>query len=160
MNKVKFPNIYIVTINEYKGGDFAVNFEETMYDVLNELLRDKQSQRRSEEALIRYLPKPLYRKWLDERVQMQLKHERIIGDVCKNYLSKVVVPEEKKINIQMKRYVVDELEARLDDVTRNIQLLNQIVQAVDDFKVYKILQSVLVEEQLYEGQLIKMLCQR
>ncbi|MGL4736110.1 MAG: hypothetical protein ACRCW2_01530 [Cellulosilyticaceae bacterium] len=137
-----------------------MNFQDTMYDVLNELLKDKQSQRRCEEALIRYLPKPLYRKWLDERVQMQLKHERIIGDVCKNYLGKVVEPEENKRNIQMKRYVVDELEVRLDDVTRNIQLLNQTVQGVDDFKTYKMLQSILVEEQLYEGQLIKMLCQR
>lgn len=160
MNKVNESHIYIITINEYKGGNFAVNFEDTMYDVLNELLRDKESQRRSEEALIRYLPKPLYRKWLDERVQMQLKHERIIGDVCKSYLGKPVMPEENKKTLQMKRYVVDELEARLEDVNKNIQLLNQIVQAVDDFKMYKMLQSILVEEQIYESQLIKMLCQR
>lgn len=140
--------------------EFAMSFEDTMYDVLIELMKDKQTQRRSEEALIRYLPKPLYRKWLDERVQMQLKHERILGVVCKNYLGRVAEVEENKTPKQMKKYVVDELEARLDDVIQNIQLLNQTVQAIDDFKTYKMLQSILVEEQLYEGQLIKMLCQR
>lgn len=137
-----------------------MSFEDTMYDVLVELMKDKQGQRRSEEALIRHLPKPLYRKWLDERVQMQLKHERILKDVCKIYLNRDVVIDGDLKPVQMKRYVVDELEVRLEDITQNIQLLNQTVQAVDDFKTYKILQSILIEEQLYQGQIIRMLCQR
>lgn len=137
-----------------------MNFEDTIYDVLIELMKDKQKQRRSEEALIRYLPKPLYRKWLDERVQMQLKHERILGDVCRHFLKREPLIDGDTKALQMKRYVVEELEERLDDVTQNIQLLNQTVQAIDDFKTYKMLQSIVVEEQLYEGQLIKMLCQR
>ena len=101
-------------------GGIAMSFEDTMYDVLVELIKDKQIQRKSEEALIRHLPKALYRKWIDERVQTQLKHERILKDVCKKYLDKevVIVPEVKPM--QMKRYAVDELEVRLEGVTQNI----------------------------------------
>ncbi|MGL4343808.1 MAG: hypothetical protein ACRCTE_01285 [Cellulosilyticaceae bacterium] len=137
-----------------------MNFEEIMYDVLIELMKDKQVQRRSEEALVRYLPKPLYRKWLDERVQMQLKHERVLGEICKSYLGRVAEMEQDIAPKHIKKYVVDELEARLEGVTKNIQLLNQVVQNIDEFKTYKMMQSILVEEQLYEVQLIKMLCQR
>lgn len=133
------------------------NQRHQLYSLFEELINSKSRQRHREEALVEAINKPIYRKWVHERVLDQYKHERILQDITAEYLDEKVAPtkEEKKITIN--RSMLQEVNKSLEDVGDNIQVIATLSQPVQDFKVYKMLQGMLSDEYIYQNRLMRIL---
>lgn len=134
--------------------------DEQVYSLFKELLIAKRGQRAVEERLINSLSKPLHRKWMDERVLDQYKHERMISDISKQYLEKEIILEGVRGNTTVHSTLVHELFARLEAVGNNIQFISNISQPIEDFKVYKMLNAMITDEYIYQNRLVMMLNDR
>lgn len=130
---------------------------EQIYSLFKELLIAKRSQRAVEERLINSLSKPLHRKWMDERVLDQYKHERMILDISKAYLEKEIVLEGIRGNGSIHSSLVHELFARVEAVGSNIQFISHISQPIESFKIYKMLNVIMADEYIYQNRLAMML---
>lgn len=134
--------------------------KEQLYALFKELVVIKYHQRAVEERLLQALGRPLQRKWMHERIQDQYKHEKIVDDITERYLDKKMQLETMQREMDMNHSIVHELNARLDGVVQNIQLINDISQLIDDFKIYKMTTSMLSDEYIYQARLIKILTER
>lgn len=130
---------------------------EQLYSVLKELLILKRDQRAVEERLIKSLSRPMHRKWMDERVLDQYKHERIIRDISREYLGKELVVENTRGTGNIHSSLTHELFNRLETVGNNIQFISNVSQPIDDFKIYKKFNSMISDEYIYQNRLIMML---
>lgn len=130
---------------------------EQLYSVLKELLILKRNQRAIEERLIKSLSRPVHRKWMDERVLDQYKHERIIRDISREYLGKEIELENARGTGSVYSSLTHELFNRLETVGNNIQFISNVTQPIDDFKIYKKLNAMISDEYIYQNRLIMML---
>ena len=128
-----------------------------MYSLFEELVITKRKQRMIEERLLQILARPTQRKWMHERVQDQYKHERMIQDICKEYLNEEIKIDPFKHNIMMSYSAQQELNNRLEPVAGNIQLMAHISQPIEDFTLYKMINSMLSDEYIYQTRIVKML---
>lgn len=128
-----------------------------LFELFEELLIAKRKQRVIEERLLQVLGKPLVRKWMDERVQDQYKHEKIIGDIVERYLGRKLELMAIKSDQIMGHSVCHELQNRLDGVVSNIQLIHAIGQVIDSFEIYKVVMGIVGDEYIYQAKLIKIL---
>lgn len=132
-------------------------YDYELFALFEELLVSKRKQRSIEERLFQVLGKPILRKWMDERVQDQYKHEKIIGDVVEKYLGRTIKVMELKGEENMGNSVTHELQNRLDGVVANIQLISVIGQSIESFELYKVVMSIISDEYIYQARLIKIL---
>lgn len=130
---------------------------EQMYSLFEELVITKRKQRMIEERLLQTLARPTQRKWMHERVQDQYKHERMIQDITKEYLHEEIKTDPVEHNIGMSYSAQQELNNRLEAVASNIQLMSHISQPIEDFKLYKMINTMLSDEYIYQTRLVKML---
>lgn len=133
---------------------------EQIYPLFKELLILKRNQRAVEERLIKALSKPIHRKWMDERVLDQYKHERMIRDISKDYLGREIVLERTKGTEIIHNSLMHELFNRLETVGNNIQFISNISQPIDDFKIYKMLNAMISDEYIYQNRLVMILNDR
>ena len=131
-----------------------------MYTLFEELVITKRKQRMIEERLLQVLAKPTQRKWMHERVQDQYKHESMMQDICKQYLNEEIRVDSFKHNVVMSNSAQQELNNRLEAVASNIQLMSHISQPIEDFSLYKMINSMLSDEYIYQTRLVKMLTER
>lgn len=131
-----------------------------LYSLFQELINSKFSQRQREEALVEALNKPLYRKWVHERVLDQHKHERILQDIVVEYLSEKVTRMDEDKKIPVNHSMLQEVNKRLEDVGENIQVISTLSQPIQDFKIYKMLQGMLSDEYIYQNRLMRMLLEK
>lgn len=134
--------------------------DEQIYSLFKELLIAKRDQRAVEERLINSLSKAHHRKWMDERVLDQYKHERMISDISSKYLQREIVLEGLRRNTNLHSSLVHELFARLEAVGSNIQFISNISQPIEDFKIYKMLNAMITDEYIYQNRLVMMLSDR
>ncbi|MEG1134968.1 MAG: hypothetical protein RSD87_11475 [Cellulosilyticaceae bacterium] len=134
--------------------------DEQVYSLFKELLIAKRGQRAVEERLIKSLSKPLHRKWMDERVLDQYKHERMISEISREHLEKEMVLEGVRGNTNIHSSLAHELVIRLEAVENNIQFISNISQPIEDFKVYKMLNAIITDESIYQNRLVMMLNDR
>lgn len=154
-----------MTIDRRLEGDENVDLQhglsdKQMYNLFEELVITKRKQRMIEERLLQALAKSTQRKWMHERVQDQYKHERMIEDICKEYLNEEIKIDPFKHNVVMSSSAQQELNNRLEAVASNIQLMSNISQPIEDFRLYKMISSMLSDEYIYQTRLVKMLTER
>lgn len=140
-----------------KDKNTSVEIDEQSYCLFKELLVSKRNQRAVEERLIKSLTKPVHRKWMDERVLDQYKHERMIGDICRDYLGREIYLESVRGTNNIGNSLIHELFTRLEGVGTNIQFISNISQPIDDFKIYKMLNAIISDEYIYQNRLVMML---
>lgn len=128
-----------------------------IYTLFEELIITKRKQRMIEERLLQILSKPIQRKWMHERVQDQYKHEQMIQHICKEYLQEEINIDPFKHNATINYSAQQELNNRLEAVASNIQLMSHISQPIEDFSLYKMINSMLSDEYIYQTRLVKML---
>lgn len=128
-----------------------------MYNLFEQLITTKRRQRMIEERLFQSMARPVQRKWMHERVQDQYKHERMIQEIANMYLHEEIKIDPIENNTVPSRSVVQELGNRLEGVASNIQLMAHISQPIDDFKLYKMISSMMSDEYIYQTRLVKML---
>lgn len=131
-----------------------------IYDLFEELMASKRKQRTVEERLFQVFAKPMQRKWMHERVQDQYKHERMIQEIAKEYLHEEIKIDTIENNVMMSDNAIQELNNRLEAVAGNIQLMAHISQPIEDFKLYKMVNTMLSDEYIYQTRLVKMLTER
>ncbi|MGL4799353.1 MAG: hypothetical protein ACRCWY_08145 [Cellulosilyticaceae bacterium] len=128
-----------------------------LYELFEQLVITKRNQRMIEERLLQVMAKPIQRKWMHERVQDQYKHEKIVADIVEQKLDRNLEIGTLQSQVGMSASITQELNMRMDGTVHNIQLINGIAQLIDDFKVYKIIMSMLSDEYIYNVRLIKIL---
>lgn len=131
-----------------------------IYDLFEELMASKRKQRTVEERLFQVFAKPMQRKWMHERVQDQYKHERMIQEIAKEYLHEEIKIDTIENNVMMSDNAIQELNNRLEAVAGNIQLMAHISQPIENFKLYKMVNTMLSDEYIYQTRLVKMLTER
>lgn len=131
-----------------------------IYDLFEELMASKRKQRTVEERLFQVFAKPIQRKWMHERVQDQYKHERMIQEIAKEYLHEEIKIDTIENNVMMSDNAIQELNNRLEAVADNIQLMAHISQPIENFKLYKMVNTMLSDEYIYQTRLVKMLTER
>lgn len=131
-----------------------------IYDLFEELMATKRKQRTVEERLFQIFAKPMQRKWMHERVQDQYKHEKMIQEIAKEYLHEEIKIDMLENNVMMSDNAIKELNNRLEAVAENIQLMAHISQPIESFKFYKMINSMLSDEYIYQARLVKMLTEK
>lgn len=131
-----------------------------LYRLFEELIKTKREQRAVEERLFQTLGKPMHRKWMHERVQDQYKHEKIINDIATFQLHTPMVIKDQGEVQPITGTAKQELNQRLEGVAENIQLMTQISQPIEDFKLYKMINGMLSDEYIYQTRLVKIITER
>ncbi len=131
-----------------------------MYGLFEELIITKRRQRMIEERLFQGMARPINRKWMYERVQDQYKHERMIQEIANMYLNEEIKIDAIEHNTIPNYSIVQELGNRLEGVASNIQLMAHISQPIEDFKLYKMINSMMSDEYIYQTRLVKMLTEK
>ncbi len=131
-----------------------------MYGLFEELIITKRRQRMIEERLFQGMARPINRKWMYERVQDQYKHERMIQEIANMYLNEEIKIDTIEYNTIPNYSIVQELGNRLEGVASNIQLMAHISQPIEDFKLYKMINSMMSDEYIYQTRLVKMLTEK
>ena len=134
--------------------------EDELYQQLKALSVLKRQQRTIEERLLQVLGKVTQRKWMHERLKDQTKHEKIINHLIVNNLNRSMEMDSIKSKESINHSIAHELENRLEGVEQNMRLMNQMMLALDDFYLYKIINSMLHDEYIYQSRLIKMINER
>ena len=127
---------------------------EQIYQLFKELLLAKRSQRAIEQRLFQTLSKSMHRKWMDERVLDQYKHEKMINEIVHTYLGRDIVLEGNRGTTGVYGSRSQEIFKRLEEVRENIQFITQLSQPIEDFKVYKMLNAIVNDEYIYQNRLI------
>ena len=131
-----------------------------MYGLFEELIITKRKQRTIEERLFQGMGRPIHRKWMYERVQDQYKHEKMIQEIADKYLHEKIKIDILEHHALPYTSIVQELGNRLEDVANNIQLMVYISQPIDDFQLYKMINSMMSDEYIYQTRLVKILTER
>ena len=131
-----------------------------MYNLFEELIIMKRRQRMIEERLFQSMARPVQRKWMHERVQDQYKHERMIQEIASMYLHEEIKIDQIENNAMPSHSVMQELGNRLEGVASNIQLMAHISQPIDDFRLYKMISSMMSDEYIYQTRLVKLLTEK
>lgn len=131
-----------------------------MYNLFEELIIMKRRQRMIEERLFQSMARPVQRKWMHERVQDQYKHERMIQEIANMYLHEEIKIDQIENNAMPSHSVMQELGNRLEGVASNIQLMAHISQPIDDFRLYKMISSMMSDEYIYQTRLVKLLTEK
>lgn len=131
-----------------------------MYGLFEELIITKRRQRMIEERLFQGMARPIHRKWMYERVQDQYKHERMIQEIANMYLNEEIKIDAIEHNTIPNYSIIQELGNRLEGVASNIQLMAHMSQPIEDLKLYKMINSMMSDEYIYQTRLVKMLTEK
>lgn len=131
-----------------------------MYSLFEELIIAKRKQRTVEERLFQGMGRPIYRKWMYERIQDQYKHEKMIQEIANKYLHEPIKIDIVKYDAMPYTSIGQELGNRLEDVARNIQLIAYLSQPIEDFQIYKMFNNIVSDEYIYQTRLVRILTER
>lgn len=131
-----------------------------MYSLFEELIIAKRKQRTVEEKLFQGMVRPMYRKWMYERIQDQYKHEKMIQEIANKYLYEPIKIDIVKYDVMTYTSMGQELGNRLEDVARNIQLIAYLSQPIEDFQIYKMFNNMVSDEYIYQTRLVRILTER
>jgi hypothetical protein len=131
-----------------------------MCGVLQQLVENKKEQRAIEERLLHVLSQPTHRQWLHERILDQYKHEQILLEIVTLWFGYEKVELRKTATVGLtKGSLEEELRKRLEDIESNILCMNKITQVIDDFELYKKINSILCDEYVYQNRLLRIICE-
>lgn len=134
-------------------GEYMVKQDKELLEMIKAFVNDKALQRQTEEKMEQIFENPTYKKWMQERIADQYKHERFFKDIGLEYFKQEIEVELSRNGRKIQSSLSKELVVKLEETVRNIQSLNQVMLYIEDFKVYKLLQSMISDECIYLARL-------
>ncbi|MHC1749102.1 MAG: hypothetical protein AB9856_12410 [Cellulosilyticaceae bacterium] len=145
--------------NEWMKEESKERYNQEVYYLIKELIKNKKKQRQVEEQLLEKVTKPIHKKWIHEHIMDQYKHEKLLRDIGKQFYEGRIEEEEKeeKKPLKIQTRMSYEIEKRLEETYESIQLINNLLGTIDEFKIYKMLNSIMWEDQMYCNRLMQIL---
>lgn len=145
-------------INGWMKAESEERYNQEMYYLVNHLVKSKRKQRELEEQMLEKLSRPIHKKWIHEHIMDQYKHEKLLHDIGGIYYKDNKVREESENKtVKMQSRMIYEVEKRLEETYDNIRLINNLLGTIDEFKIYKMLNGIMWDDQMYCNRLIQIL---